>query len=108
MLSRATEVVRQNLPETENLQLLCELQRDLGGFNSLVQLDREFVRQGVLLKHSKRGLQQRMFFLVGGGLADAYYCVCNLNSALNAILSFYFAVLRSAAVWQQVTGHTGI
>lgn len=71
MLSRATEVVRQNLPETENLQLLCELQRDLGGFNSLVQLDREFVRQGVLLKHSKRGLQQRMFFLVSGACTDA-------------------------------------
>lgn len=66
MLSRATEVVRQHLPETENLQLLCELQRDLGGFNSLVQHDRAFVRQGVLLKHSKRGLQQRMFFLVSG------------------------------------------
>lgn len=64
MLSRTTEVIRQRLPESENFQLLCELQRDLGGFTSLVQNERYFVREGCLLKHSKRGLQQRMFFLV--------------------------------------------
>lgn len=65
MLSRTTDVVRLHLADTENFQLLCELQRDLGGFNSLVQNNRQFIRQGCLLKHSKRGLQQRMFFLVG-------------------------------------------
>lgn len=64
MLSRATNVVRQHLPDTETFELLCELQRDVTGFNSLVQKDREFIREGCLLKHSKRGLQQRMFFLV--------------------------------------------
>lgn len=64
MLSRTTEVVRQHLPDTETFELLCELQRDVTGFNSLVQKDRDFIRQGCLLKHSKRGLQQRMFFLV--------------------------------------------
>lgn len=64
MLSRTTELVRQKLPESENLQLLCELQRDLGSSLSLVQKDRLFIRQGCLLKHSKRGLQQRIFFLV--------------------------------------------
>lgn len=48
----------------ENFVALCELQRDLIGFDSLVQPDREFVRQGCLLKHSRKGYQQRMFFLV--------------------------------------------
>ncbi|GFG38752.1 hypothetical protein Cfor_07049 [Coptotermes formosanus] len=48
---------------SENFVALCELQRDLNGFDSLVQPDREFVRQGCLLKHSRKGYQQRMFFL---------------------------------------------
>lgn len=64
MLSRTNENVRQNLEDAENFQLLCELQRDLGGFASLVNNSRIFIRQGCLLKHSKRGLQQRIFFLV--------------------------------------------
>lgn len=64
ILSHTTELIRQKLPESENLLLLCELQRDLGNFSSLVQHDRLFIRQGCLLKHSKRGLQQRIFFLV--------------------------------------------
>lgn len=64
MLQRTTETIRQQLEESENFQLLCELQRDLGGFVSLVNNNRVFIRQGCLLKHSKRGLQQRIFFLV--------------------------------------------
>ena len=48
---------------SENYILLCEVQRDLSGFDALVQNDRKLIRQGCLLKHSKRGLQQRMFFL---------------------------------------------
>lgn len=64
MLSRTTESIRQQLQESENFQLLCELQRDLGGFSTLVNSNRYFIRQGCLLKHSKRGLQQRIFFLV--------------------------------------------
>lgn len=46
MLSRATESIRQNLEESENFQLLCELQRDLGGAVSLVNNNRVFIRQG--------------------------------------------------------------
>lgn len=64
MLSRTTESIREQLQDSENFQLLCELQRDLGGFPSLVNTNRTFIRQGCLLKHSKRGLQQRIFFLV--------------------------------------------
>lgn len=64
MITRTTENVRQNLEDSENFQLLCELQRDLGGFALLANNSRLFIRQGCLLKHSKRGLQQRIFFLV--------------------------------------------
>lgn len=64
MLGRTTDVIRQQLINAENFVLLCELQRDLSGFDELVQKDRRLIRQGCLLKHSKRGLQQRMFFLV--------------------------------------------
>ena len=42
-----------------------ELQRDLVGYDNLVQSGREFVREGCLQKLSRKGYQQRMFFLVG-------------------------------------------
>lgn len=64
MLGRTTDQVRRALPTIENYSLLCELQRDMSGFDRLVQPDRKLLRQGCLLKHSRRGLQQRMFFLV--------------------------------------------
>ncbi|XP_052869832.1 FERM, ARHGEF and pleckstrin domain-containing protein 2 isoform X1 [Anopheles cruzii] len=63
MLTRTTEVIRRELAVSENHSLLCEIQRDIEGYDALVQPDRKLVRQGCLLKHSKRGLQQRMFFL---------------------------------------------
>lgn len=46
MLMRTTETIRQNLEESENFQLLCELQRDFGGVISLVNNSRTFIRQG--------------------------------------------------------------
>lgn len=67
ILSRTTKVIMDVLPETENYVQLCELQRDLSGFDSLVNNERNFIRQGCLLKHSKRGLQQKIFFLVSKG-----------------------------------------
>ncbi|XP_053661154.1 FERM, ARHGEF and pleckstrin domain-containing protein 2-like [Anopheles marshallii] len=63
MLTRTTEVIRRELTASENHSLLCEIQRDIDGYDGLVQPDRKLIRQGCLLKHSKRGLQQRMFFL---------------------------------------------
>jgi FERM, RhoGEF and pleckstrin domain protein 2 len=63
MLTRTNQSVRETILETENFVLLCEIQRDLSGFDFLVQEDRKLIRQGCLLKHSRRGLQQRMFFL---------------------------------------------
>ncbi|KAH3806967.1 hypothetical protein DPMN_135297, partial [Dreissena polymorpha] len=47
----------------ENLQKLMELQRDLVGLENLVHPDREFIREGCLQKFSRKGYQQRMFFL---------------------------------------------
>nr|XP_029717396.1 FERM, ARHGEF and pleckstrin domain-containing protein 2-like [Aedes albopictus] len=72
MLTRTTEVVRNELASSENYTLLCEIQRDLDGFDTLVQTDRKLIRQGCLLKHSKRGLQQRMFFLFSDILLFAF------------------------------------
>ncbi|XP_011297145.1 FERM, RhoGEF and pleckstrin domain-containing protein 1-like [Fopius arisanus] len=51
------------LNQAENLVQLCELQRDISGFDNLVQEGRRFIRQGCLQKYSHKGFQQRMFFL---------------------------------------------
>lgn len=55
--------VTETLEQSENLATLCELQRDIIGFDNLVQPGRKFIRHGCLLKHSRKGYQQRMFFL---------------------------------------------
>lgn len=47
----------------ENLQKLIELQRDMIGIDTLVDPDRNFIREGCLQKFSRKGYQQRMFFL---------------------------------------------
>ena len=50
------------LRESENFIKLAELQRDLGNSFDLL-LERDFVREGCLQKLSRKGYQQRMFFL---------------------------------------------
>ncbi|CAH0557314.1 unnamed protein product [Brassicogethes aeneus] len=55
--------VTETLEHSENLATLCELQRDIIGFDNLIQPGRKFIRHGCLLKHSRKGYQQRMFFL---------------------------------------------
>ena len=47
----------------ENVVKLAELQRDLGGYDHLLHPEREFLREGCLQKLSRKGYQQRMFFL---------------------------------------------
>lgn len=56
--------VMETIEQSKNLATLCELQRDIIGFDNLVQPGRKFIRHGCLLKHSRKGYQQRMFFLV--------------------------------------------
>ncbi|XP_040087963.1 FERM, ARHGEF and pleckstrin domain-containing protein 2 [Oryx dammah] len=65
-LQAITEVaseLQHSLVQLESLQKLTELQRDLVGIESLVAPGRELVREGCLLKLTRKGLQQRMFFL---------------------------------------------
>ncbi|XP_063223774.1 FERM, ARHGEF and pleckstrin domain-containing protein 1 [Bacillus rossius redtenbacheri] len=62
-LAETVITVPEILKRSENFVQLCELQRDISGFDNLVQTEREFLRQGCLLKHSRKGYQQRMFFL---------------------------------------------
>nr|KAI8751611.1 FERM; ARHGEF and pleckstrin domain-containing protein 2 [Biomphalaria glabrata] len=65
-LCRITEITnefRDQFRKMENLEKLMELQRDLLGLENLVHKDREFLREGCLQKFSRKGYQQRMFFL---------------------------------------------
>ncbi|XP_061097117.1 FERM, ARHGEF and pleckstrin domain-containing protein 2-like isoform X2 [Conger conger] len=55
--------LQSSLIRLENFQKLTELQRDLIGIESLTAPGREFIREGCLYKLTKKGLQQRMFFL---------------------------------------------
>jgi len=48
----------------ENFVKLVELQRDLVGIDNVVNPNRQFLREGCLQKLSRKGFQQRMFFLV--------------------------------------------
>ncbi|XP_033097418.1 FERM, ARHGEF and pleckstrin domain-containing protein 1-like isoform X2 [Anneissia japonica] len=55
--------VKENMQRIENFQKLTELRRDLVGIDNLVAPGREFLREGCLHKLSRKGYQQRMFFL---------------------------------------------
>ncbi|XP_060775747.1 FERM, ARHGEF and pleckstrin domain-containing protein 2 isoform X2 [Neoarius graeffei] len=58
-----TAQLQSSLIRLENFQKLTELQRDLIGIENLTAPGREFIREGCLYKLTKKGLQQRMFFL---------------------------------------------
>ncbi|ELU11305.1 hypothetical protein CAPTEDRAFT_179012 [Capitella teleta] len=65
-LSKILDVIepfKERMVHLENLQKLLELQRDLVGIDNLVQPQRRFIREGCLQKLSRKGYQQRMFFL---------------------------------------------
>uniref|UniRef100_A0A2K6F6U7 FERM, ARHGEF and pleckstrin domain-containing protein 2 n=1 Tax=Propithecus coquereli TaxID=379532 RepID=A0A2K6F6U7_PROCO len=62
-ITEVTATLQNSLVRLENLQKLTELQRDLVGVDSLITPGREFIREGCLHKLTKKGLQQRMFFL---------------------------------------------
>merc|ERR1719232_2270135 len=65
-LSKVRSIIKKlstKLKESENVVKLMELQRDLVGYENLVSTTREFVREGCLQKLSRKGYQQRMFFL---------------------------------------------
>lgn len=62
-ITEVTTELQPSLTRLENLQKLTELQRDLVGVENLIAPGREFIREGCLHKLTKKGLQQRMFFL---------------------------------------------
>jgi len=66
-----TSSFHDRMHHLENMQKLLELQRDLIGMDSIVQNNREFIREGCLQKLSKKGYQQRMFFLFSDMLVYA-------------------------------------
>ncbi|XP_004427865.1 PREDICTED: FERM, RhoGEF and pleckstrin domain-containing protein 2 [Ceratotherium simum simum] len=62
-ITEVTSTLQHSLVRLENLQKLTELQRDLVGIENLITPSREFIREGCLHKLTRKGLQQRMFFL---------------------------------------------
>ncbi|XP_060098091.1 FERM, ARHGEF and pleckstrin domain-containing protein 2 isoform X2 [Heteronotia binoei] len=62
-VTEMTSQLQNSLIRLENFQKLTELQHDLLGIDNLVAAGREFIREGCLYKLTKKGLQQRMFFL---------------------------------------------
>lgn len=62
-LRRFTTCHKEALHRLENHIKMTELERDLVGLDNLIQPGREFVREGCLQKLSRKGYQQRMFFL---------------------------------------------
>uniref|UniRef100_K7E2N9 FERM, ARH/RhoGEF and pleckstrin domain protein 2 n=1 Tax=Monodelphis domestica TaxID=13616 RepID=K7E2N9_MONDO len=62
-ISEMTARLQSSLLRLENFQKLTELQHDLVGIDNLVIPGREFIREGCLYKLTKKGFQQRMFFL---------------------------------------------
>ncbi|XP_074859817.1 FERM, ARHGEF and pleckstrin domain-containing protein 2 isoform X1 [Carettochelys insculpta] len=62
-ITEMTSQLQSSLIRLENFQKLTELQHDLTGIDNLIAPGREFIREGCLYKLTKKGLQQRMFFL---------------------------------------------
>ncbi|XP_034511474.1 FERM, ARHGEF and pleckstrin domain-containing protein 2 isoform X3 [Ailuropoda melanoleuca] len=63
VITEVTSTLQHSLARLETLQKLTELQRDLVGVENLLAPGREFIREGCLHKLTRKGLQQRMFFL---------------------------------------------
>ncbi|XP_068176610.1 FERM, ARHGEF and pleckstrin domain-containing protein 2 isoform X2 [Antennarius striatus] len=90
-LKEVAEIATQlqsSLIRLENFQKLTELQRDLIGIENLTSPGREFIREGCLYKLTKKGLQQRMFFLVGTELLGHFRC--NKSVCLDVTIAVVF------------------
>ncbi|XP_073948398.1 FERM, ARHGEF and pleckstrin domain-containing protein 1-like isoform X3 [Choristoneura fumiferana] len=61
--ARLARAAAAQLRHVENHAALCQLQRDIVGYDKLLVAEREFIRLGCVYKHSTRGLQQKMLFL---------------------------------------------
>uniref|UniRef100_F7ATH6 Uncharacterized protein n=1 Tax=Ciona intestinalis TaxID=7719 RepID=F7ATH6_CIOIN len=54
---------QERLKRAHNLQKMAQLRRDLIGVEHLLKPNRTFIREGSLYKLSRKGFQQRLFFL---------------------------------------------
>lgn len=71
--------LHSSLVRLENFQKLTELQRDLIGIDNLILPGRDFIREGCLYKLTRKGLQQRMFFLFSDMMLYTSKGVTNSN-----------------------------
>nr|XP_051685336.1 FERM, ARHGEF and pleckstrin domain-containing protein 2 isoform X2 [Oryctolagus cuniculus] len=62
-ISEVTAALQHSLARLQNLQKLVELQRALVGMENLAAPGRELIREGCLHELTRKGPQQRMFFL---------------------------------------------
>ncbi|XP_077516382.1 chondrocyte-derived ezrin-like domain containing protein isoform X1 [Amblyomma americanum] len=83
-LRRFTGCHAEALHRLENRIKMMELDRDLVGLDNLVQPGREFVREGCLQKLSRKGYQQRMFFL----FSDVLIYASRVSSSTGPRLQF--------------------
>ncbi|XP_039262712.2 FERM, ARHGEF and pleckstrin domain-containing protein 1-like [Styela clava] len=67
-LNTISSSLKPKLQRAHNFQKLAQLRHDLIGVDNLVTNDRIFVREGSLYKLSRKGFQQRLFFLYSGCL----------------------------------------
>ncbi|XP_076812512.1 FERM, ARHGEF and pleckstrin domain-containing protein 2-like [Clavelina lepadiformis] len=58
-----TSATHERLKRAHNLQKVSQLRRDLLGVDFLLTPNRNFIREGSLYKLSRKGFQQRLFFL---------------------------------------------
>uniref|UniRef100_A0A8C8SAB9 FERM, ARHGEF and pleckstrin domain-containing protein 2 n=1 Tax=Pelusios castaneus TaxID=367368 RepID=A0A8C8SAB9_9SAUR len=79
-ITEMTSQLQNSLIRLENFQKLTELQHDLIGIDNLLAPGREFIREGCLYKLTKKGLQQRMFFLVSASFAICPSSVFKIQS----------------------------
>ncbi|XP_039745322.1 FERM, ARHGEF and pleckstrin domain-containing protein 1 isoform X1 [Pararge aegeria] len=79
------ETADDQLRHVENHATLCQLQRDIIGYDKLLVVDREFVRYGCVYKHSSKGLQQRMLILFSDMLLLTSKCVSGHFRAHNVL-----------------------
>ncbi|ROL46617.1 FYVE, RhoGEF and PH domain-containing protein 6 [Anabarilius grahami] len=99
--NHANEFVRQE----DNSQKLYEVQCRLIGNHVLVQPGRVLLKEGILMKLSRKGMQPRMFFLVSKPSQEGYQNELNIESVKRSfILSASSAACRDE--WLQAISTT--
>ncbi|CAF1067481.1 unnamed protein product, partial [Brachionus calyciflorus] len=77
-LDSLNDIISDKISLFENKQKILELEKDLVNYTSDKELKRQFIREGSLQKFSRKGYQQRMFFLFDNALL---YCAKSSTSS---------------------------